>query len=199
MIRSQDPDVVGLVENDTNRIANGNADVVRYFADRLDMYSYYGPETVVGTFGVALLSKYPIEQARTVYHYSAREQEATVEAQITVGGRTFNVYVTHLASEDKDENLAQMIEILEMVQGKENVILLGDFNFRPDTPQYGLATETLDDSWLLRWPEGTIEQGIDPTRRIDHIFVSPGTQVADSRYLPSTESDHPAMVSTLTW
>ena len=203
VVRSADPDLVGLVESDTNRIANGNADVVRYLADRLDMYSYYGPKTVAGTFGVALLSKYPIEDARTVYHYSAREQEATIEAQITAGGRTFHVYVTHLASEDRDENLAQMVEIVAlmqgMVQGVENVVLLGDFNFRPDTPQYQLATEVLHDSWLLRWPGGAADQGIDPARRIDHIFVSPGTQVAESRYLPGPDSDHPAMVTTLTW
>ncbi|MBN1660153.1 MAG: endonuclease/exonuclease/phosphatase family protein [Anaerolineae bacterium] len=197
VIRSADPDVVGLVENDTNRIANGNTDVVRYFADRLDMYSYYGPKTVVGTFGVALLSKYRIENARTVYHHSAREQEATIDAQIRVGGRTFRVYVTHLASEDKDENLAQMQEILEMMQAEENVILFGDFNFRPDTPQYRLTAGALDDSWLLRWPGGTPDQGIDPARRIDHIFVSPGTYISDSYYIAGLESDHPAMVTII--
>jgi hypothetical protein len=65
LLRRIDADLIGLQESDTNRAAGGNDDVVRYMADRLDMYAYYGPKTVPGTFGIALLSKYPIEEART--------------------------------------------------------------------------------------------------------------------------------------
>jgi endonuclease/exonuclease/phosphatase family metal-dependent hydrolase len=85
------------------------------------------------------------------------------------------------------------------VQGKEYVIAMGDFNFRPGTDQYRLTTELLDDSWLLRWPQGNDSQGVDPADRIDHIFVSPGTNVLDSRYLPDPQSDHPAMTTTIEW
>jgi endonuclease/exonuclease/phosphatase family metal-dependent hydrolase len=199
LIQEADPDILGLQECDTNRIANGNADVVRYFADRLDMYSYYGPKVVAGTFGVALLSKYPLKMAQTTYHYSEREQEATVEAQIAAGNQTFNLYVTHLASEDDSENLAQTRELLGMVQGMENAIVIGDFNFRPDTEQYRITTELLEDSWLVRWPGGNADQGIDPERRIDHIFVSPGARVVDSQYLTGQQSDHPAMITVIEW
>jgi endonuclease/exonuclease/phosphatase family metal-dependent hydrolase len=196
LIRNVDADIIGLQESDTNRIANGNSDVVRYFADRLDAYSYYGPKTVVGTFGIALLSKYPIENPRTFYMYSAGEQTATIEAQITVGDRAFNVYVTHLGNGGP---IVQQEAILEVVQEKDNVVLMGDFNFRPDTEQYRLTTEMLVDSWLLRWPGGNADQGIDPASRIDHIFVSPGTVVAGSEYIASPASDHPAMTTTIEW
>lgn len=196
LIRKQDPDVVGLQECDTNRIANGNADLVRFFADRLDMYSYYGPKVVPGTFGIALLSKYPIENPRTFFMYSIGEQTATIEAQITAGDRTFNFYVTHLGNGGP---IVQQEAILHEMEGKQNIIAIGDFNFRPDTPQYTLTTETLDDSWLLRWPGGNQDQGIDPARRVDHIFVSPGTRVAASQYLAGPQSDHPAMTTTIEW
>jgi endonuclease/exonuclease/phosphatase family metal-dependent hydrolase len=199
LIRELDPDVLGLQECDTNRIANGNADVVRYFADRLEMHSYYGPKVVPGTFGVALLSRYPLEDVRTVYHHSAREQEATAVARITVDDRAFSLYVTHLASEDDAENLAQMRELLAMVQGMEDLIVMGDFNYRPDSEQYEITTEVLEDSWLVRWPGGAADQGIDPARRIDHIFVSPGTRVLDSRCVAGPQSDHPAMATTIEW
>lgn len=196
LIRNVDADIIGLQESDTNRIANGNSDAVRYFADRLDAYAYYGPKTVAGTFGIALLSKYPIENPRTFYMYSEGEQTATIEAQISVGERVFNVHVTHLGNGGP---IVQQEAILQKVQGKENVVLMGDFNFRPDTEQYRLTTEMLDDSWLLRWPEGNEGQGIDPAARIDHIFVSPGTAIAESEYLASPESDHPAMTTTIEW
>jgi len=196
LIRSIDADVIGLQECDTNRIAGGNSDVVRYFADRLDMYSYYGPKTVPGTFGIALLSRYPIENPRTFYMYSAGEQTATIEAQITVGSKTFNVFVTHLGNGGP---IVQQEQVLENLRGKANVILMGDFNFRPDTDQYRLTTETLDDSWLLKWSPNVDDREVDSADRIDHIFVSPGTMVADSQYFPGSQSDHPAMMTEIEW
>jgi len=201
LMRALDADVIGLQESDTNRIAGGNADVVRYFADRLDMYAYYGPKTVVGTFGIALLSKYPIENPRTFYMYGEGEQTATIEAEIDVGDRTFRVFVTHLGSEEPEPpgNMPQQEAILKEVAGKENVILLGDFNFGPETAQYRLATEMLEDSWVLRWPEVDKRTVDFKGQGIDHIFVSPGTRVTDAQYLPDPESDHPAVTARIEW
>jgi endonuclease/exonuclease/phosphatase family metal-dependent hydrolase len=196
LLRAADADIIGLQESDTSRIAGGNRDVVRYFADRLDLYSYYGPKTVQGTFGIALLSRFPIENPRTFYMYSEGEQTATIEAQVTVGGKTFNLFVTHLGNGGP---MVQQEAILQELAGEPDVILMGDFNFRPDTDQYRLTTGALNDSWLLVWPQGNDGQGIDPARRIDHIFVSPDTRVLDSQYLPAPESDHPAMFTVIEW
>jgi len=196
VIRGIDADIIGLQESDTNRIANGNADIVRYFADKLNMYSYFGPKTVTGTFGIALLSKFPIENPRTFYMYSEGEQTATIEAQITVAGEIYNVYVTHLGNGGP---LVQQQAILEVVEGVENVILIGDFNFRPDSEQYSLTTQTLDDAWLFRWPGGVTDQGIDPLDRIDHTFLTPGTTVDESTYNPDPASDHPYMWTVISW
>jgi endonuclease/exonuclease/phosphatase family metal-dependent hydrolase len=190
LLRRMDLDVIGLQENDTARIANGNNDVVRYFADRLAMYSYYGPSTVAGTFGIALLSRYPIQNPHTHYMYSAGEQTATITAQITVGEKMYNVYVTHLGNGGP---IVQQEQVLQLVQGKENVLLMGDFNFRPDTDQYLLTTAMLNEAWLLRWPQADASQDFDPTDRIDYLFVSPGIQVPDSYYITGPRSDHPAL------
>ncbi|MGD2251346.1 MAG: endonuclease/exonuclease/phosphatase family protein [Anaerolineales bacterium] len=196
VLQSVDADVIGLQESDTNRIANGNVDIVRYFADNLDMYSYYGPKTVPGTFGIALLSRYPIENPRTFYMYSEGEQTATIEAQITVGGRTFNVFVTHLGN---DGPMVQQQAVLQEVNGKSNVIAMGDYNFRADTAQFALTMETLADAWMLAWPEGVDGQGMGHEDRIDHIFVSTGTSIAETQYLVGPESDHPALLVVIDW
>ena len=196
LIRSVDPDLLGIQETDTNRIAGGNADLVRYFADHLNMYSYYGPKTVPGTFGIALLSKYPIQQPRTFYMYSEGEQTATIAAQVEVAGKIFNIYVTHLGN---DGPIVQQEAILEEIGDSDDVIAVGDFNFRPDTEQYQLTTGSLQDAWILKWPQGIDDQGMNPTDRIDHVFVSPGTSVDDARYLTGPESDHPALKVDITW
>jgi endonuclease/exonuclease/phosphatase family metal-dependent hydrolase len=194
LMRDIDPDIIGLQESDTNRIAGGNSDIVRYYADRLDMYSYYGPKTTVGTFGIALLSKYPIVSPRTFYMYSDGEQTATIEAQITVGDASYRVFVTHLGNGGP---IVQQAAILEEVGNKEQVILVGDFNFRPNTDQYALTVSMLDDAWRRRWPDGGENPGVQLSERIDHIFVSPDVQVQHIRYVDSPASDHPAVYAVI--
>ncbi len=196
LIRELDPDIIGLQESDTNRISGGNSDVVRYFADRLNMYSYYGPKTATGTFGIALLSKYPLENPRTFFMYSQGEQTATIEARVTVGGEIFNLYVTHLGNEGP---IVQQEAILQEINGKENVIAIGDFNFRPDSDQYRLTVERLEDAWLLKWSQGIDDRGVDPVDHIDYAFLSTGMEVRDARYIYSPASDHPALIVSLGW
>jgi endonuclease/exonuclease/phosphatase family metal-dependent hydrolase len=186
-IRRVDPDILGLEESDTARVANGNVDAVRYFADHLGMYSYYGPPTTAGTFGIALLSKYPIQRARTFYMVSTGEQTACIQAVITANGKTYNVFVTHLGNGGP---ILQLIDVLHETLGLPNVMLMGDFNFDPTTPQYVLATQTLADAWLLRWPAGRQLTG-GAEGRIDQLFVSPDMLVTEAEYVPAPASDHP--------
>jgi endonuclease/exonuclease/phosphatase family metal-dependent hydrolase len=193
LLRRIDADLIGLQESDTNRAAGGNGDVVRYLADHLDMHSYYGPKTVPGTFGIALLSRYPIGSARTFYMYSVGEQTATIEARIQIGGTTYNVYVTHLGNGGP---IVQQEAILAAIAA-ENVILMGDFNFQPDTAAYSLTTTVLDNAWALKWPEGIDDEGRAFPQRIDHVFVSPGTSVVGARYYTEPASDHPALAVDL--
>jgi len=190
LIRSKNPDILGLQESDSLRIANGNADLVRYFADQLNMFAYYGPNPITGTFGVALLSKYPIENPRTFYMFSEGEQTAAIVAQISANGKTYNVYVTHLGNGGP---IYQQEAILRDAAGKDNVILMGDFNFRPESEQYQLTTQSLLDAWLVKWPASAEDNGLTLDKRIDHVFISPQISVSDARYLTDPQSDHPAM------
>jgi endonuclease/exonuclease/phosphatase family metal-dependent hydrolase len=196
VIMSANPDLIGLQESDNARIAGGNADIVRFFADRLNMYHYYGPTTVTGTFGIALLSRYPIENPRTFFMYSEGEQTAAIEAEVVVNGQRFHVLVTHLGNKGP---LIQQQQVLLRLEGRENIIAMGDFNFRPDTEQYAQTTAMLEDAWEIAANHNKMlpEQNIE--RRIDHIFLSPGMQVRHAAYLPSGPSDHPAMLAEIVW
>jgi endonuclease/exonuclease/phosphatase family metal-dependent hydrolase len=198
LIRGIDADIVGLQE--TSKIA-GNSDVVKYFADKLNLYSYFGPKGVTGTTGVALLSKYPIENPRSIYHYSEdvdRKQTVTIEAEITVGAKTFTVYVTHTYGRTSTKMILQN-DILDASSGKSDVIFMGDFNFRPNTEPYNLTISVLDDSWWVKWPTGVNSFGENNSGEIDHIFLSPGTTVSDCEYITDPQSDHPAYWVDIQW
>jgi endonuclease/exonuclease/phosphatase family metal-dependent hydrolase len=194
-IHSVAPDIVGIQETDTNRIANGNADLVDFFARELNMYSYYGPKVVPGTFGIALLSRYPIEDAKTYFLYSEGEQVAVIEAKITVGDQTFNVYVNHLGNGGP---MVQAEQFLQLTQGQENVIAMGDYNFRPYEEQYRRAVSVLEDVFEVT-AQAEVPADFDFMERIDHVFVSPSMQVNLAQYLTEPESDHPALFVEVGW
>lgn len=197
VIREINPDILGLQESDTARIANGNVDAVRYFADKLDMYSYYGPTTTAGTFGIALLSKYPIQNPITFFMYSSGEQTATIHAEIGKDGQAYQVFVTHLGNGGPIVQLEHMLTRIEELPADQHVIAMGDFNFRPTTDQYARMTETLVDSWLLKWPGGKEIPGYSSGRRVDHIVVSPEITVLESEYGVSAASDHPYLYTVI--
>jgi endonuclease/exonuclease/phosphatase family metal-dependent hydrolase len=179
-------DLIGLQESDTNRISGGNTDLVRIYADRLNLYADYGPSTVLGTFGIALLSRYPLGATGKSYLYSDGEQTAILHAHPRIGGQTYNVFVTHLGNGGPP---IQQAEVLELARGEDNVILMGDFNFTPQTQQYQSMTVVLDDAWVRAGSPGA--PGFDPQERIDYIFVSPNLTVLSAEYHPGPQSDHP--------
>lgn len=195
LMQAWDPDVVGLQESGTNRISGGNHDVVRYYAERLGMHAYYGPKTVSGTFGIALLSRYPINQPQTFYMYSEGEQTAAVRAEIVVERQLIHVFVTHLGNEGP---LIQQRQFLAETRGKPYLLAMGDFNFEPGSVQYAMTMEQLRDAWTeVLGREDSQELGY--RKRIDHVFVSEEFTVEDAWYLDSPHSDHPALVVDLSW
>jgi endonuclease/exonuclease/phosphatase family metal-dependent hydrolase len=189
LIRTARPDILGLQESDPARFAGGNADVVRAFANSLDMYAYYGPKTPTGTFGIALLSRYPIENPRTFFLYSQGEQTAAILAQISVEGQPYTVLVTHLGNGGP---MIQQQQVLGRLAGRERVIAMGDFNFDLASEQYALTDAQLDSAWTLAGSPYT--PGLNVDHLIDHVFVSPGMQVNSAEYLVAPVSDHPALV-----
>jgi len=200
IMRALKADIIGLQETDTARVAGGNSDMVRFLSDGLGMYSYYGPSPVAGTFGIALLSRYPILNPRTFFMPSRGEQTAAIEAEIDTGSRRIVVLVTHL---DNDGALPQarlvVDSALRAMKESPSVIAMGDFNFNAATGQYRETAAALEDAWE-KSAERTVEPGApDPAGRIDHIFVSPDTRVMSARYLPRGLSDHPAMFAEIAW
>jgi endonuclease/exonuclease/phosphatase family metal-dependent hydrolase/F0F1-type ATP synthase assembly protein I len=189
VIRSLEPDIVGLEESDVARFSGGNGDVVRTISEGLGMNTYYGPRTVTGTFGIALLSKYPIENPVTFFMYSTGEQTAAIEAQISLKGKSYTILVTHLGN---DGPIIQQQQVLSCLKGKQNVIAMGDFNFETSSEQYRLTLQTLEDAWVQSG--SALTPGLNPKHLIDHLFVSPGVAVSSARYINSPASEHPALV-----
>jgi len=202
LIRRVNPDVVGLQECDSSRISLGNTDLVRYCANELGYYSYYGPTTVTGSFGTAVLSKYPLSNCVSFFTFSDQEEIGTAQAEIGVGGRRFTIFNVH--PDGSDEVMRTLIEaVLERAAGKENVIALGDYNLREGEDAYQLIDGVYKNAWMDAYPTGIDDKGLDMSgrRRIDHVFVSPHLEVRNPVYLPApgSRTDHPAHWTEIVW
>jgi endonuclease/exonuclease/phosphatase family metal-dependent hydrolase len=202
LIRQVSPDILALQESDTARISLNNNDYVRYYASRLGYYSYYGPTTVTGTFGTAILSKYPLQNTHAVFSYSDTDEIGTAEAEIEVTGRRFNLYDIHPDGSDITK-LICVQTVLEQSRDQSNVIVLGDFNLRESEAAYQLIAGLYTNAWVSVYPSKISPDGIDMSgsNRIDHIFVSPSLGVRSATYIlpPASATDHPVHWAEIVW
>jgi endonuclease/exonuclease/phosphatase family metal-dependent hydrolase len=196
------PDIIALQESDSTRVSLNNNDYVRYYAGRLGYYSYFGPKTVTGTYGTALLSKYPLENTRTVFSYSDQDEIGTAVVEVEVGGRRFTIYDVHPDGSD----MAKLVfaqTLLDQSKNQPYVIALGDYNLRDYEEAYKLIDSAYTNAWTSVYPSEISLDGVDMSgeNRIDHIFLSSSLSVRNPVYImpPDSATDHPVHWAEIYW
>ena len=201
-----DADLIGLQESDTTRWEHMNEDVVRYLATHLNMYSVYGPKPNKGTYGIALLSRFPISYSNTVMLPSKEEQTMYIESRIKVSPvYTLDFIITHLGGE-KQDRLSQANVLASKYHGAKNTALVCDCNIVPDQPGHQIMSSSFEDTWLKIYPTGVTPSGdkgeteIGGTR-IDYLWGSHDL-ISNSIHVMRDErsngtSDHYPVITTL--
>ncbi|MFO7976298.1 MAG: endonuclease/exonuclease/phosphatase family protein [Candidatus Hydrogenedentota bacterium] len=213
LLRKVNADIIGLQESDGARPSLGNVDATRFFADTLGYHVYFGPNAISGTYGTAILSRFPLENPRTLFTYSTIDEVGTAVAEIEAGGRRIGLFNSHPAG-PQEVKMAHAEALVKECAQYDYVITMGDHNTRPDSPAYAVVAEILSETWLQKYPDGTGQahplwpestpenRDYDiSTRRIDYIFASPNFEIVESFYVlsPESETDHPAHWSVLRW
>jgi endonuclease/exonuclease/phosphatase family metal-dependent hydrolase len=202
LIRQVAPDILAFQECDSARISLNNNDYVRYYASKMGYYTYYGPTTISGTYGTAILSKFPLMNPRSVFSYSNQDEIGTAEVEVELGGKRLTVYNVHPDGSDT-AMLAFAETLLARSSGKSDVIALGDYNLRENEVAYQMIDEVFTNAWMEVYPTGISDDGVDMsgTKRIDHIFISPHLEVRAPVYLlaPESATDHPAHWAEVYW
>jgi len=202
LIQQVKPDILALQESDSARISLNNMDYVRYYADKLGYHTYYGPTTITGSYGTAILSRFPIASNQTIFTYGDQDENGTAEIQFAVDGKLFSVYNIHPDGSD-EAKLAIAHMLLERSKNQANVIILGDFNMRDTEEAYQLIDSVYTNSWMSVYPSGISSDGVDMSgrNRIDHIFISKNLLVRDPIYLlpPASATDHPVHWAEIYW
>jgi endonuclease/exonuclease/phosphatase family metal-dependent hydrolase len=202
LIQKISPDILALQESDSARISLDNNDYVRYYASQLGYYSYYGPTTVTGTFGTAILSKYPLQNTRSVFTFSDTDEIGTAEAEIEVNGHRFIIYDVHPDGSDTVKMIF-VNSLIDRSRGQTDVIALGDYNLRDYEEAYQRMADVYVNAWTSVYPSKIGADGIDMSgeNRIDHIFISTSLMVRDVFYIlpPVSATDHPVHWAEIFW
>lgn len=226
-IRALDADVVGLQEVDVHWDARSEwRDVAKELGERLGMYTAFGPIYDLDPpapgqprrqYGIALLSKFPIEHSENHLLTRLSTQDPNpvptptpgfLEAELSVGDQRVHAYVTHLDYRpDPSVRRTQVDETLaELAKDRHNdpQILFGDLNATPDAPELARLWTGLRDAWMV----GSSTAGgpstypaLTPEKRIDYVTVARGVRVVDAT-VPSDPavvpaSDHRPLVANL--
>ncbi|MCJ7735179.1 MAG: endonuclease/exonuclease/phosphatase family protein, partial [Anaerolineales bacterium] len=202
LIREVAPDILALQESDSSRISLNNNDFVRYYAGKLGYYSYYGPTTIAGTYGTAILSRYPLHNTQTVFTFSDQDEIGTAVAEIEIGGQLFAIYNVHPDGSDT-AMLIWAESLLEHSKDKYNVIALGDYNLRDYEEAYQRIASVYTNAWVSIYPSKIAPDGTDMSgeNRIDHIFFSQSLMARNPVYIlpPQSATDHPVHWAEILW
>jgi endonuclease/exonuclease/phosphatase family metal-dependent hydrolase len=192
MVRIANPDILALEESDSVRVTSGGVDLVGYLASTLGYFVAYGPPTRVQTYGVSILSRFPIETWDYALLPSPGDQRVVVHAFLRLPTTDLQVFAVHLGLDgaERDAQVAEVLRITSAYTGPR--ILLGDFNACPTglCPEAGATPDhvyaSVNGSWSDAWFEAHgrfsvltsyTYDSLYPYERIDYVFVSPGLEV----------------------
>ncbi|HEX6682011.1 MAG TPA: endonuclease/exonuclease/phosphatase family protein [Candidatus Limnocylindrales bacterium] len=213
VIRQSDVDVVGLQEVDRHWSSRSEfVDQASWLARELNMHVVYGanldldpaaPGDPRRQYGTAILSNAPILNWDNTFlpRFGNHEQRGLLRARINVRGVPVQVYNTHLQHNDAAERVAQAQAIKQLIgTPDESVILVGDLNATPGTPEIQTLVDDLVDAWEAAGAgEGHTYPAEDPNFRIDYVLQSADvvtrTIAVVTSPLSATASDHLPVVA----
>lgn len=184
-------DIVALQELDAGSHRTGWVDLTAYLADRAGFPFWHhqlnrdlGP---LAQHGNGLLSRFHpavVEEHKLPGLIPGR---GGLMARFGPADHSLVVLLIHLAL-GRRARQRQIDYLCEVVAAYEHVIVMGDMNTAPDSPEMA----RLFRNTTLREPTEVLHTfpSWRPNRSIDHILVTPGIEVARCRVLNHSFSDH---------
>ncbi len=164
----------------------------------LGMHYEYGPNVrrcFMAMLGNAVLSRLPLLKTSNYRLPSAGEKRGLLRAEISAGSRRIVFYTTHLGLH-RAERLQQAKAITRMIASEtQPVVLTGDFNAPPDSPEIKVVRATLASAD----PTGKMPTytSTSPEHVIDYIFFSAHWKLVQSKTIYSPASDHLPLLAVL--
>lgn len=203
VIKESNPDVIGLQEVDEGTRRSGNRRETDELSALTGMsYRYFGANFDFdgGKYGLAILSKYPLSNTRTIRLDDRTKRENGYEPRIAVAADvsaknrkiTFVTLHASLHESERDDNARAILSALG--SNASRAIVCGDFN---ETPSKDIG-DVLTGAGMVdafkekhRWQLGFTAPASFPMKRIDFIYRGKSLGKTAHAWVPNTKaSDH---------
>ena len=176
VIRYEKPDLVGLQEVDRGVKRTEGKDEIAELAvlTRMHYAFAHNLDYQGGQYGVAILSRFPIQSIVHRKFANTRESErrGMLQVEVNTGKRMLTFVTTHLDYQYSDGRLFEAKQLLELLADvKGPLIVVGDFNDEPSGSTYKLISGGFEDAWLRSQSAGLSYPADKPVKRIDYIFT----------------------------
>lgn len=203
VIKESNPDVIGLQEVDDGTRRSGGKRETDELAVLTGMrYRYFGANFDFdgGKYGLAILSKYPLTNARVIRldrrttRENGYEPRIAVAADVAAKGEKITFVTVHasLHAEERDDNGRAILSALGA--SAPRAIVCGDFNETPSQAIGDLLTgagmvDAFDEKHRFHF--GFTAPADSPRRRIDFIYRGKTFGKTAHAWVPNTKaSDH---------
>lgn len=194
VIRAEAPALVALQEVDSLTARSGRTFLASELADSLGMHATYARAIPYdgGAYGIALLSTEKPLAVRRIPLPGSEEPRVLLIAEFS----RMVMFCTHLSltAADRLASARTIAELAEEYAGRP-VILAGDLNAEPVSPEIGWLRQTFD---IVSLSEPTCPAD-NPAETIDYIMVKKGSADATGAHIPLApfQSDHRPTAVTL--
>lgn len=187
-----DADLIALQEVDFEVDRTGRVDQAGFLAERLGMQALFAAamDRGGGAYGVALLSRFPVQSVERVQldGFGVFEPRVALDAEVCLGKRAVHVLSTHADFLNPGANIESLAKRIAPYAGK-GVVVAGDLNVTPESDGPArLTAESLTDLFSsdprhTYWPGQT---------RLDYVLTDETfTQGAGERHVGDVKaSDH---------
>lgn len=183
-------DMVALQEVDAGSLRSGFVDITEYLAHRAGFSHWYHQVNrnigVLARHSNGFLTRYRPSHVAT-YRLPAGPGRGAMVLEYGLGEQALSICTLHLAL-GRRARQRQLDFVRDLVGGCEHLVVMGDLNvgcegleYQQFVEQMGLKESAAGQATFPSWR---------PNRKIDHILVSPGLQVASAQVLDYPLSDH---------
>jgi endonuclease/exonuclease/phosphatase family metal-dependent hydrolase len=203
IIEAENPDVVGLQEVSRGWVVNGSTDMLAWLSRRLDM-PYVWQSTTGKLWGNAVLSRRPLNEVdlQTLPPRNLLLGRGFIFAAVDVGnGEQLSLINTHFHHKEEDslERTMQAQAVVNYWRERPFTLIMGDLNAEATEPEIRMIQDkgfldVLDETNVI---PGYTNDAINPSRRIDYIFVTPDLTPLTATVPPEPASDHLPVVTEI--
>ena len=204
VIRTQKPDIVGLQEVDDRAERSGRVAEAAHLGKLLELNHAFGRfmDYQGGAYGMAILSRFPIEATEDVRLPDGNEPRVALSVRVKLpDGQPLTVVNVHFDwVRDDGFRFAQAEALTKYLDAlKTPYVLLGDFNDVPESRTLALFKSRAGEAVKPERDRFTYSS-TEPSKEIDYIFFAPApawrareVRVIDER----VASDHRPVLAVL--